>query len=141
MRRLFGGFIFKFLIFNKILPQFTGLELTPQADNGLVFYFGPMSYSPKLEIQDFMSLEIQKGYPVLYVDYGTGTVRLERKEVKLTDGKSHRIDVYWTKTVSNTKNLYFWTFLRISKLKKKTIFKKYYFIYNYNFFHTLLTMF
>ena len=107
MRRLFGGFIFKFLIFNKILPQFTGLELTPQADNGLVFYFGPMSYSPKLEIQDFMSLEIQKGYPVLYVDYGTGTVRLERKEVKLTDGKSHRIDVYWTKTVSNTKNLYF----------------------------------
>ena len=34
--------------------------------------------------------------------------------------------------------------LLLSKLKKKTIFKylkKNYFIYNYNFFHTLLTMF
>ena len=34
--------------------------------------------------------------------------------------------------------------LLLSKLKKKTIFKylkKNFFIYNYNFFHTLLTMF
>ena len=52
-----------------------------------------------------MSLEIQQGYPVLYVDYGTGTVSLEHTEIRVTDGKSHRIDVYWTKTVSNTRNL------------------------------------
>ncbi|XP_018044392.1 PREDICTED: DE-cadherin-like [Atta colombica] len=75
-----------------------GLEITPHVDNGLVFYFGPMTYNPKLGIQDFMSLELQQGFAVLYVDYGTGTVRLDQKQIKLTDGKSHRIDVYWKKT-------------------------------------------
>ncbi|XP_011871783.1 PREDICTED: DE-cadherin [Vollenhovia emeryi] len=75
-----------------------GLEITPHVDNGLVFYFGPMTYNPKLGIQDFMSLELQHGFAVLYVDYGTGTVRLDQKQIKLTDGKSHRIDVYWKKT-------------------------------------------
>jgi len=76
-----------------------GLEITPHMDNGLVFYFGPMTYNPKLRIQDFMSLELQQGFAVLYVDYGTGTIRLDQKQIKLTDGKSHRIDVYWKKTV------------------------------------------
>ncbi|XP_043497699.1 DE-cadherin isoform X1 [Polistes fuscatus] len=75
-----------------------GLEITPQVDSGLIFYFGPMIYSPKLGVQDFMALEIQQGYAVLYVDYGTGTIRLNQRQIKLTDGKSHRIDVYWTKT-------------------------------------------
>ncbi|EGI65090.1 DE-cadherin [Acromyrmex echinatior] len=75
-----------------------GVEITPHVDNGLVFYFGPMTYNPKLRIQDFMSLELQQGFAVLYVDYGTGTVRLDQKQIKLTDGKSHRIDVYWKKT-------------------------------------------
>ncbi|XP_071628047.1 DE-cadherin isoform X1 [Temnothorax longispinosus] len=75
-----------------------GLEITPHVDNGLVFYFGPMTYNPKLGIQDFMSLELQHGFAVLYVDYGTGTVRLDQRQIKLTDGKSHRIDVYWKKT-------------------------------------------
>ncbi|XP_070519670.1 DE-cadherin isoform X2 [Cardiocondyla obscurior] len=75
-----------------------GLEITPHVDNGLVFYFGPMTYNPKLGHQDFMSLELQHGFAVLYVDYGTGTVRLDQKQIKLTDGKSHRIDVYWRKT-------------------------------------------
>ncbi|EFN77871.1 DE-cadherin [Harpegnathos saltator] len=75
-----------------------GLEITPHVDNSLVFYFGPITYSPKLGIQDFMALELQQGYAVLYIDYGTGTARLEQKQIKLTDGKSHRIDVLWTKT-------------------------------------------
>ncbi|XP_011641740.1 DE-cadherin isoform X2 [Pogonomyrmex barbatus] len=75
-----------------------GLEITPHTENGLVFYFGPMTYSPKLGIQDFMSLELQQGFAVLYVDYGTGTVRLDHKQIKLTDGRNHRIDIYWTKT-------------------------------------------
>lgn len=76
------------------------MELTPHEDNALVFYFGPMIYSPKLGVQDFMALELQNGYAMLYVDYGTGTVKLEHKQIKLTDGKSHRIDILWTKTVS-----------------------------------------
>ena len=79
---------------------FSGLEITPHIDNGLVFYFGPMTYSPKIKIQDFMALELQQGYAVLYMDYGSGTVRLDQPHIKLTDGKSHRIDVYFTKNVS-----------------------------------------
>ncbi|XP_029165136.1 DE-cadherin isoform X1 [Nylanderia fulva] len=75
-----------------------GLEITPHVDNGLVFYFGPMTFSPKLGLRDFMALELQQGYAVLYIDYGTGTVRLDHKQIKLTDGKNHRIDIYYTKT-------------------------------------------
>lgn len=80
-----------------------GLELTPHVDDGLVFYFGPMSYSKILGVQDFMALEINGGYAVLYVDYGTGTVSLAQKRIKLTDGKSHRVDVWWTKTAIEMK--------------------------------------
>lgn len=80
--------------------MFSGLEITPHTENGLIFYFGPVIYSSKLGIQDFMALEIKNGYAVLYVDYGTGTVKLDQKQIKLTDGKSHRIDVYLTKNVS-----------------------------------------
>ena len=94
---LFQFFISTFLL--TYIWFIIGLEITPHVDNGLVFYFGPMTYNPKLGIQDFMSLELQQGFAVLYVDYGTGTVRLDQKQIKLTDGKSHRIDVYWKKTV------------------------------------------
>ncbi|XP_043520392.1 DE-cadherin [Frieseomelitta varia] len=80
-----------------------GLEITPHIDNGLVFYFGPMTYSSKIKIQDFMALELQQGYAVLYMDYGSGTVRLDQPHIKLTDGKSHRIDVYFTKNAIEMK--------------------------------------
>ncbi|XP_012146913.1 DE-cadherin isoform X2 [Megachile rotundata] len=80
-----------------------GLEVTPHVDNGLVFYFGPMTYSPKIGVRDFMALELQQGYAVLYMDYGTGTVKLDQRQIKLTDGKSHKIDVYWTKNTIEMK--------------------------------------
>ncbi|XP_034940506.1 DE-cadherin [Chelonus insularis] len=82
-----------------------GLELKSYLDNGLVFYIGPMSYGNNNEsnFQDFMSLEIQHGYAVLYVDYGSGTVKLDQKQTKLNDGKEHRIDIYWTKTTIEMK--------------------------------------
>ena len=98
------------------------MEITPQTENGLVFYFGPMSYTPKLGIQDFMALEIQKGCAVLFVDYGTGTVRLEQTKIKLTDGKSHRIDVYWTKSVSDFFfiYIYFFQFIMFSTISLMT---------------------
>ncbi|XP_057317879.1 DE-cadherin isoform X1 [Microplitis mediator] len=80
-----------------------GVELKTFNDFGLVFYIGPMIYSKTLGVQDFMSLEIQNGYPVLYVNYGSGTVRLEQTQTKLSDGKEHRIDIYWTKSVVEMK--------------------------------------
>lgn len=76
-----------------------GLEITPHVDNDLIFYFGPMIYNPKLGIQDFMALKLQRGFTVLYIDYGTGTVRLDQEQIKLSDGKNHRIDIFWKKTV------------------------------------------
>lgn len=89
-----------------------GLELTAHTKDALVFYFGPMRYTDKLDLQDFMSLELQDGNPVLYVDYGQGSIMLDKAEnsdgrknkLFLADGKPHRIDIYWTKTVSNHKN-------------------------------------
>jgi hypothetical protein len=51
-------------------------------------------------LADFMSLEIERGYARLLVDYGSGTVSVEQRQIKLTDGKSHRVDILWSKTVS-----------------------------------------
>lgn len=50
---------------------------------------------------DFMSLELREGYPVLLVDFGTGTVKIEHRHIKVSDGEKHRIDIIWTKTVSD----------------------------------------
>lgn len=48
-----------------------------------------------------MSLEIDRGYARLLVDYGTGTVMVEQRQIRLTDGKSHRVDILWSKTVGD----------------------------------------
>jgi len=47
-----------------------------------------------------MSLEIERGYARLLVDYGTGTVSVEQRQINLADGKSHRVDILWSRTVS-----------------------------------------
>ena len=47
-----------------------------------------------------MSLEIDRGFARLLVDYGTGTVGVEQRQINLADGKSHRVDIFWSKTVS-----------------------------------------
>jgi hypothetical protein len=49
---------------------------------------------------DFMSLEIDRGYARLLMDYGSGTVSVEQRQIKLTDGKSHKVDILWSRTVS-----------------------------------------
>ncbi|XP_018326960.1 DE-cadherin [Agrilus planipennis] len=69
------------------------LEITPQNDNGLVFYVGPMTASPKPTVRDFMSLELRDGLPLLLVDYGSGTASLYLDHKKLTDGASHTIHI------------------------------------------------
>lgn len=74
------------------------LELRSNKADGLVFYIGPNSPTPPLGIQDFMSLELVEGFPVLLVDFGSGTVRVEQRQIRLSDGEIHRIDVFWTKT-------------------------------------------
>lgn len=74
------------------------LELAPRIDNGLVMYIGPMSYNHLLPIQDFLSLELVEGFPVLTVDYGTGATRIEHKHVRLESGKSYTIEITLQRT-------------------------------------------
>ncbi|XP_066996058.2 DE-cadherin [Anabrus simplex] len=74
------------------------LDIKPFKENGLVFYIGPVTHNPALNVQDFMSLELKDGYPRLLSDYGSGTVVLEHKAQKLSNEKEHHIDIYWTKT-------------------------------------------
>ncbi|RZF45194.1 hypothetical protein LSTR_LSTR009965 [Laodelphax striatellus] len=74
-----------------------GMELRPNKENGLVFYIGPTSVTSPPLVQDFMALELRNGYPVLLVDFGTGTVKVEHRQIKITDGAMHRVDIYWTR--------------------------------------------
>lgn len=74
------------------------LELAPHKEDGLVFYVGPLVPNPSLDVQDFMSLEIDRGYARLLMDYGSGTVSVEQRQIKLTDGKSHKVEIIWSRT-------------------------------------------
>lgn len=75
------------------------LEVRTTFDSGLLFYAGPSSIKPSpLSVQDFMSLELKNGFPVLLVDYGSGTLKIEQKQIKISDGESHRIEIIWTNT-------------------------------------------
>ncbi|XP_025422894.1 DE-cadherin isoform X3 [Sipha flava] len=75
------------------------LEVRTTVDNGLLFYIGPSNVKPNpLSVQDFMSLELKNGYLVLLIDYGTGTRKIEQKQIRISDGEPHRIEIIWTKT-------------------------------------------
>lgn len=45
-----------------------------------------------------MALELLDGRPVLLVDYGSGTVRIEHIQ-NLYDGESHHIEILWSDKV------------------------------------------
>ncbi|EAT33862.1 AAEL013873-PA [Aedes aegypti] len=68
------------------------MELTPQREDGLVMYIGPLSYNPLLPVQDFLALELVKGLPVLLLDYGTGTIRIEHKH-RFPQGRPFTVEI------------------------------------------------
>ncbi|XP_072152433.1 DE-cadherin isoform X2 [Bemisia tabaci] len=75
------------------------VELQPREKNGLILYGGPFNHHrSSASAQDFISLELQDGYPVLLVDYGSGTSRLAHNHIRLTDGHMHRIDIYLSRS-------------------------------------------
>lgn len=74
------------------------LELKPETTDGLVMYIGPMSYNQRLPVQDFLALEIANGYPVLTVDYGTGSVRIQHNYTRLETGHVHKIEISLAKS-------------------------------------------
>lgn len=73
--------------------QKISLELLPSREDGLVMYAGPIAYNSRLPVQDFMALELVGGYPVLTVDYGTGSIRIEHKYIKMDAGRSYTVDI------------------------------------------------
>jgi hypothetical protein len=43
---------------------------------------------------------VSEGYAKLLIDYGSGTSKLEQKQVKLSDGHRHHVDIKWNTDVS-----------------------------------------
>ncbi|XP_054263289.1 DE-cadherin-like [Macrosteles quadrilineatus] len=86
--------------FASCVDSHLSLHLRTHKPEGLVFYIGPTNSDSlrMLGVQDFMSLELRDGYPVLLVDFGSGTVKQEQRQFKLSDDNTHRIDIYWSKS-------------------------------------------
>uniref|UniRef100_A0A182XLI7 DE-cadherin n=1 Tax=Anopheles quadriannulatus TaxID=34691 RepID=A0A182XLI7_ANOQN len=68
------------------------VELSPQQEDGLVMYIGPLNYNPRLPVQDFLALELVKGLPVLLLDYGSGTIRIEHRH-RFPQGKPFTVEI------------------------------------------------
>ncbi|XP_065212799.1 DE-cadherin isoform X2 [Planococcus citri] len=67
--------------------------------DSLIFYVGPDSMRPSaIGVEDFMSLELRKGYPVLLVNYGTGTTKVEHSYKQIVDNMVHKIEIILTTT-------------------------------------------
>lgn len=65
---------------------------------GVIFYNGPLipPENEEILVSDFISLELERGYPRLLLDFGSGTLELRLKPNKtLNDGEWHRIDIFW----------------------------------------------
>ncbi|KAI8128554.1 DE-cadherin [Lucilia cuprina] len=74
------------------------LEIAPQTDHGLIMYLGPLNYNHLLPLTDFLALELIKGYPVLTVDYGSGTIRIDHRHIQLQAGKAYQLDIVLQKS-------------------------------------------
>lgn len=74
------------------------LDLIPNMDRGLVMYVGPLNYNHLLPVSDFLALELNNGYPMLTVDYGTGTIRIEHKHIQFVPGAKHKIEILLQRT-------------------------------------------
>ncbi|XP_050321161.1 putative neural-cadherin 2 isoform X1 [Bactrocera neohumeralis] len=74
------------------------LEFITKEADGLILYNGPI-VPPKQDeylLRDFISIELEQGYPRLLIDFGSGTLELRVKTKKmLDDGVWHRLDVFW----------------------------------------------
>uniref|UniRef100_A0A1B0GHQ4 Putative cadherin egf lag seven-pass g-type receptor n=1 Tax=Lutzomyia longipalpis TaxID=7200 RepID=A0A1B0GHQ4_LUTLO len=74
------------------------LEFITRKSDGLLIYNGPIVPPERDEIiiSDFIALELERGFPRLLIDFGSGTLELKVKTKKtLDDGEWHRIDLFW----------------------------------------------
>nr|CAD7461382.1 unnamed protein product [Timema tahoe] len=74
------------------------LEFISSNTDGMLLYNGPIM-QPEMDqriVSDFISIELEKGFPRLLMDFGSGTLELiVETKTSLNDGEWHRIDVFW----------------------------------------------
>ncbi|XP_057671471.1 neural-cadherin isoform X4 [Diorhabda carinulata] len=73
-------------------------EFITRKPDGLLLYNGPIVPPEKDEIMvsDYIAVELERGYPRLLLDFGSGTLELRVKTKKtLDDGEWHRLDIFW----------------------------------------------
>ncbi|KAG1685476.1 Neural-cadherin [Nymphon striatum] len=76
------------------------LKFITRQSSGLLLYNGPIINNDGNEtvVQDFISIELQNGKPLLLIDFGSGTLRLMvNVKVDLNDERWHELDIFWTK--------------------------------------------
>ncbi|CAH0562384.1 unnamed protein product [Brassicogethes aeneus] len=69
--------------------------ITPQSDNGLIFYQGPLVASQSKLSKDFISLELEKNNLYLKLNLGDEVIQV-RSDKALNDGSSHKIRIRLT---------------------------------------------
>lgn len=74
------------------------MEFVTLKPDGILIYNGPIirPTNNHTDLYDFISLELDRGYPRLLIDFGSGTTELIVHTKKLlNDGEWHQIDVFW----------------------------------------------
>lgn len=72
------------------------LEFVTLKADGILLYNGPIRPTSSADTTDFIAIELDRGYPRLLIDYGSGTTELTVRTKKLlNDGEWHQIDVFW----------------------------------------------
>ncbi|XP_048486050.1 neural-cadherin isoform X3 [Plutella xylostella] len=73
-------------------------EFITRKSEGVLIYNGPIvpPEPEEIMVSDFISVELERGYPRLLIDFGSGTLELRVKTKKsLDDGEWHRVDIFW----------------------------------------------
>ncbi|XP_068904356.1 neural-cadherin isoform X10 [Tenebrio molitor] len=73
-------------------------EFATRKADGLLLYNGPIvpPEADEVMVSDYIAVELERGYPRLLLDFGSGTLELRVKTKKtLDDGEWHRIDIFW----------------------------------------------
>ncbi|KYB27320.1 Neural-cadherin-like Protein [Tribolium castaneum] len=73
-------------------------EFATRKADGLILYNGPIvkPETDEVMVSDYIAVELERGYPRLLLDFGSGTLELRVKTKKsLDDGEWHRIDIFW----------------------------------------------
>ncbi|XP_068179581.1 neural-cadherin [Antennarius striatus] len=83
--------------FPPIMPCFQShisLEFLAESANGLLLYNGPLGPAHSSELEDFISIQLRDGAPVLNINHGSGTLSLKVLPTStVTDHRWHRLDV------------------------------------------------